>query len=213
MKRTFLFLFNLFLLYGCISIKSDYPEINLYRLTQETKTNNSPGSVKGTLQVRSFSSSEQLYTDNIIAIWDGERIQHYFYHRWVSAPADLVTDFLIGRMSDANIFGGGVVKPSSLIIPDYILEGNLLDMIAYNTKDKEPDSNYVSVSLEINLIKREPLTTTKNILLNKVYNRTIPRQNNEVKSIPPAFSNAMSQIADRIITDIYDAVNKQQSQK
>ncbi len=211
MKRIIIFLFILLLLYGCISIKSDYPEINLYRLKQEPIPDNKPGKLEGTLQVRDFSSAEQLYTNNIIAIWDGERIQHYFYHRWVSAPAELVKDFLIQRLSDENIFEGGVVKPRSLIIPDYILEGNLLDMIAHNTKDKEPDTNYVTVSLCINLIKREPLTTTKNILLNKVYNISVPRHDNEVKSIPPAFSTAMSQIADNIITDIYNTVNKSKS--
>ncbi|MBI5324952.1 MAG: hypothetical protein HZB41_06735, partial [Ignavibacteriae bacterium] len=100
-----------------------------------------------------------------------------------------------------------VVKPNSLVIPDYILEGHLLDMIAHNTRDREPDTNYVKLSIQINLIKKEPLKAERNVLLNKLYTISVPRNNNEVTTVAPAFSRGISELTDNMLIDITEAVN------
>ncbi len=206
MKKIYLCLFLLPMLYGCISLKSEYPEISYYRLSQEPIKINNSGNIDGTLQIRNFSSSDQLNIDNIMVILDEDKVQNYYYHRWVSAPADLVTDFIIERINNAKLFNGGVIKPNSLVIPDYILEGHLLDMIAHNTKDLESDTNFIIISYQISLIKKEPLKTERNVLLNKLYTISVPRKNNEVASIAPAFSRGMSELSDMMLNDIIEAV-------
>src|SRR3989339_987971 len=206
MKKIYLCLFLLPLLYGCISLKSEYPEISYYRLSQEPININNGGGITGTLQIRNFSSSDQLNTEHIMAIWDETKIQNYYYHRWVSAPAELVTDFIIERMNNAKLFNGGVIKPNSLVIPDYILEGHLLDMIAHNTRDRELDTNFIIISYQISLIKKEPLKTERNVLLNKLYTISVPRKNNEVSTVAPAFSRGMSKLSDKMLNDIIEAV-------
>lgn len=208
MKKIYLCLFLMPVLYGCISLKSEYPEISYYRLSQEPIKINNSGNIAGTLQIRNFSSSDQLNTENIMAFWDEVKVQNYYYHRWVSAPADLVTDFIIERMNNAKLFNGGVIKPNSLVIPDYILEGHLLDMIAHNTRDREPDTNFINISYQISLIKKEPLKTERNVLLNKLYTISVPRKNNEVSSVAPAFSHGMSELTDKMLNDIIEAVKK-----
>lgn len=205
MKKICLCLFLLPLLNGCISFKSEYPETSYYRLSQEPIKINNSGGIAGTLQIRNFSSSDQLNTEHIMAILDEERVQNYYYHRWVSAPAELVTDFIIERINNAKLFNG-VVKSNSLIIPDYILEGHIIDMIAHNTKERKPDTNYVIISYQISLIRKEPLKTERNVLLNKLYTISIPRKNNEVTSVAPAFSHGMSELSDKMINDIIEVV-------
>ncbi|TAL67361.1 MAG: hypothetical protein EPN82_15440 [Bacteroidetes bacterium] len=198
--------FLLPIFYGCISLKSEYPDISFYRLTQGPSKFRVGISNEGTLQIRNFSSSDQLGTEHIMAIWDEQKIQNYYYHRWISAPAELVTDFIIERINNSKLFKGGVIKPNSLLIPDYILEGHLLDMIAHNTHDNELDTNYVVISYQISLIKKEPLRAEKNVLLNKLYSISIPRENNQVATIAPAFSRGMSDLSDIMLNDINEAI-------
>ncbi|MBI5326228.1 MAG: hypothetical protein HZB41_13320, partial [Ignavibacteriae bacterium] len=95
MKNFFKYIIFIPVLYGCISLKSEYPEISYYRLHQETVKSTDIINIPGTLQIRNFSCSDQLNTEHIMAIWDEAKVQNYYYHRWVSAPADLVTDFII----------------------------------------------------------------------------------------------------------------------
>ena len=210
--RCLLILFILMpYIYGCISLKSEYPDISYYRLAQEPSKFNSGTINDGTLQIRNFTASDQLNTEHLFAIWDGVKIQNYYYHRWVSAPAELVTDFIIERINNAKLFKGGVIKPNSLVIPEYILEGHLLNMIAHNSKEREPDTNYVTISFQISLIKKEPLRAEKNVLLNKLYTISIPRKNNEVVTIAPAFSRGFSELSDNMLDDISEAIKKSNS--
>jgi len=194
---------------SCISLREEYPEIHYYRLiqTEAAFQNNEIGSIEGTLQIRNFSASDAIDNDHFLGIWDNNEVQVYYYHRWIANAADLFTDFLITRYNDLKVFTGGVVKPGSILIPDYILEGQIIDMTAYNTKDSK-QSNYAYISVRFSLVKKVPLSTDKTILINKVLSVKSPRKNNSVETIAPAFSIAVSQISDQMILEIQDAIRK-----
>jgi ABC-type uncharacterized transport system auxiliary subunit len=194
---------------GCISLRTEYPEVNYYRLTQiEDKSQNiGMNSVKGTLQIRNFAASDAVDTDNFLGVWDDNKVQVYYYHRWIVNAADLLTDFIITRYNNLRVFEGGVVKSSSIIMPDYILEGQLIDMVAHNS-NKSNSPNYVYISLRVSLIKKQPMSTEKALLVNKVFTVKSPRKNNSVETIAPAFSEAVSQIADQMLLEILDAIQK-----
>lgn len=194
---------------GCVSLRTEYPEINYYRLEQigDKSQNIGVNSVVGTLQIRNFSVSDAVDTDNFLGVWEDNRVQVYYYHRWIANAADLVTDFIVTRYNDLRVFQGGVVKPSSIIMPDYILEGQLIDMVAHNSNSSK-SPNYVYISVRISLIKKIALSTDKTLLINKVFTVKSPRKNSSVETIAPAFSEAVSQIADQMLLEILDAIQK-----
>ncbi len=207
-------LFLCLLLFGsCISLREEYPEIHYYRLTQieDEMQNIGSGSIEGTLQIRNFSVSDAVDTDHFLGVWDDSRVQVYYYHRWIALASDLVTDFIITRYNDLRVFTGGVVKPSSILVPDYILEGQLIDMVAHNTKDSKK-TNFVYISLRVSLVKKIPMSIDKSILINKVFTLRHPRKDNSVESIAPAFSQAVSQICDQILLEIQQAISQDRQQ-
>jgi ABC-type uncharacterized transport system auxiliary subunit len=194
---------------SCISLREEYPEIHYYRLTQteENLQNIGAGTIEGTLQIRNFSVSDAIDTDHFLGISDDNTVQVYYYHRWIASASDLVTDFIVTRYNDLRVFTGGVVKPASILVPDYILEGQLIDMVAHNTNDNK-SPNYVYIALRISLIKKVSLSTDKKILINKVFTVKSPRKNNSVETIAPAFSMAVSQISDQMLFEIQNAISK-----
>lgn len=200
---SLLFPFN-----GCINIKSDYPQIQYYRLNQEPTKLKNIGKIEGSLQVRAITIGEEFKYDNLLALWDSSYIQMYYYHRWIANPDALVTDFIINRLNNLNVFKNGVLNSSMIAVPDYILEGQILDWTV-NSSNKEIGGQYansVSFSIRINIVKRDSLGSIRNNIINKVYSIRIPRPNTSVQSIAPAFSAAVSLATDMIIMDIQTAI-------
>jgi ABC-type uncharacterized transport system auxiliary subunit len=190
---------------GCISIKSDYPDIKFYRLNQEKTILKTNDTISGTLQVRDFTTRDDLETVHLLTLWGDNQVQKYFYHRWSTDCGPLVTDFILQRFNQMETFRGGVVKSTSILIPEYFLEGQILDFIAYSG-EKELGSSYISISIQVSLSGREAHAAENQLLFNKVYSLKIPRNSNKVESIPPAMSIGISKISDLILNDIISAI-------
>lgn len=193
---------------SCINIKSDYPQIQYYRLNQEPTKLKNIGKIEGSLQVRAITISEEFKYDNLLALWDSSYIQMYYYHRWIANPDALVTDFIINRLNNLNVFKNGVLNSSSIAVPDYILEGQIIDWTVYSSNKgiSGQYTNSVSFAIRINIVKRDSLGSIRNNIINKVYSIRIPRPNTNVQSIAPAFSSAVSSVTDMIIMDIQTAI-------
>lgn len=194
-------------LQGCFSIKSEYPEIEYYRLEQKASSLTNSAPMDGTLQIRDFTVSNDLETDHLLALENSTKIKKYYYHRWITDCQALVTDFFINRYNTLQSFKGSVVKSSTVLVPNYIMEAQILDMIAHN-REEGSGSNFVFVSLQVTLLERIPLNPERKIVLSKEYTSKIPRPDNSVKSIPGAFSQAISEVADNVLNDIQQAISK-----
>ena len=93
MLRIMKFFILLLICCSCINLKSTYPEIQYYRLSQEPLTLKNLGKINATLMIRDFVSSGELDTEHLIALWDNTRLQKYYYHRWLTDVSALMTDF------------------------------------------------------------------------------------------------------------------------
>jgi ABC-type uncharacterized transport system auxiliary subunit len=119
----------------------------------------------------------------------------------------MITDFFVARYNKLNAFSQGVVKSSSVLLPQYIMEGQVLDMIARNSGSVAEGSNYVTLSIRINVIKLETKNASKQVILSKVYDTKIPRRDETVTTIPIAYSQAFSELADQALADIHIAIS------
>ncbi len=191
---------------GCFSIKSSYPEIEYYKFTQEKSSLNNFGKMEGLLEVRDFKASADIQAPNLVAIWDNQKVQLYYYHRWLTDVWLMVSDFLINRYNNYQAFSKGVIKSSIYSRPDYVLEGQILELYAFNSSDEDENPNYAFISLQINLIKMDKALEEGKIILSKVYKSQIPRKDDKVKSMAAAYSLALSDIADRLLIDIQMAI-------
>jgi ABC-type uncharacterized transport system auxiliary subunit len=208
--KTTCILFLIFLVSGCISIKSEYPAIEYYRLSQEPPSVKNLGKIPDIILLRDISVSEENDQTSLVAIWDSTNIQKYFYHRWISDPSGLLTDFFITRFDNSAGFSSGIVKTGTSVVPDYVLEGRLLELNAYSSK-KSNGKNYVSVSMQFDLQSKIPLSLEKNVIFNQTYNMKIPRTDNSAASVAPAVSKAVSQIADKLMLDVQMSIAKRES--
>lgn len=179
-------------------IKSEYAPINYYRL-QATAPAKSSASLPGTLMVRTFYTNAQYDSDDMFSTTGGAISNPYNYHKWVSATPELVTDFIINRLSGSQLFSRGVVASGSASAAEYILEGKVLDMLA---ETDERGSGVAHLQLQVSLIK----TSSNMLVMQKNYDKKVARNNTSVVSIAESLSEAMTQVTDEMASDIAIAV-------
>lgn len=115
-------------------------------------------------------------------------------------------DFLIQRFSSAHAFVG-VVKLSSSTLLDFIFKGQVLDFSANSTREKSND-NYVSISIWIWIVKLSSIFDENKVVFDNKYTIRQPRLNSQTESIPPAFSEALSILVDKMLFDLQTAFGR-----
>lgn len=196
-----------FLAQSCFSLKSNFQPTSYYKLVQKPTAVHVADTLPGTLYIRTFTTNEEYNNDHIVYYKEDSykdsvrQVDYYIYHRWLSEMPDMVTDFIANRYIEKNIFRQGIVQTGSSLMPDYILEGKVLEMIADNGSDAS-----VLVKLHISLVRFEPLSVERSVLLQRVYEARVPRAHTAPSSIATAYSTAFSDIADRMLADIASAV-------
>ncbi len=191
------------LIQSCISLKSDYQPTSYYRLEQKGTSIQTVDTLPGTLYIRTFTTNEEYNNDHIVYFnKDSRQVDYYVYHRWLAEMPDMVTDFVANRYIEKNVFRKGIAQSGSAL-PDYILEGKVLEMIADNGSS---NAGSVLLKIQITLINVEPMEIERPVILQRVYESSVKRANDNAASIPAAYSEALADITDRMLVDIANAV-------
>lgn len=208
MKKLLFLLFIFPVLPGCISLKDEYPAITYYKFKQGPKPAFKIDMINGTLQVRDFTVNSSYDTDHLLAKYGSPpKIKKYYYNRWIAGPGDMVTNFFVDRFSILATFSGGIIKSASVLLPDYILEGQVINLIGINGENDEPGENSVGIGIKITLVKIVRANVKRTVLISKVYELEIDRADNSAESMATAFSNGLTQIADMLLLDMQKAIN------
>lgn len=193
------------ILQSCINFRTDYPKIKYYSLQQLPFTFRSIASLDALIAFKDFRIPSELETNSIVAKWKDGRVQKYYYFRWSSDYLEMISDFIFARFNLSGGFSKPIVYASSMVLPDYFFDCQVIDFSAYSDND-DAKGNFVQVSLHISLTQRLPMSTGNNIVLSKLYTQKVERENEFAESIPPAFSKALSLVVDKIILDVQSAI-------
>jgi ABC-type uncharacterized transport system auxiliary subunit len=208
-KEPFVFIMMLLIVNGCISLKSEYPAINYYQLTQrDLTTKEIEDKLDGVLLIRDFQSNRQYSGDQLFVVSNDNELEYYYYHRWAGNITEMITDFTFTRLLQYNFFNGGVIRSSTILSPDYYLEGNIIEMAVYNRKS-EGDSSLVSMTINFILSRRISQYSAQLVALNKLYSSRVSLPSNNVRDFAGAYSMALSRLCDSLFKDIYSILKMQ----
>ncbi len=199
------------ILQGCINFKSEYPKIKYYTLQQMPFSFRNIASLDVLIAFRDFSVPAELETNSILTKWGDGNVQKYYYFRWSSDYLEMISDFIFTRFNLSNGFSKPIVNSSSMLLPDYFFDCQIIDFSAYSDNE-ETKGNYVQVSLHISLTRRLSISSKTNIVLSRLYTQKVERENEFAESIPPAFSKALSLVVDKIIMDVQSVVSQEKNE-
>ncbi len=213
MKKVIYLLIILSLTSSCINLRSPYPNITYYKLHSEPFAVKQIDTVTAIVQMRNLTINDEFNTDHIIATkLPSKEVQIYYYHRWITKFDDLITNYMLSRISNYGVFKGGFIPSNAISAPNYILEGRITNIQINNSEKKnEPDANWAELTINMSFYKRSETEAGINLLFNKNYTQRINRQTNSVESISTAVSKAAAFISDMVLVDMHSAIKNEQN--
>ncbi len=201
-KVVFSALCTALLISACsFSIKSEYPEIHYYDMTDGAPQQIAKSeAISQSIYIKPFSSLSQFDTDQMIEKRDENKIHRFFYHRWIEDFSDLFRNITIAQLKRSEISAAGVISNAAEIsTPELVLEAQVIDAMAYAIDDSD---NY-SVTLEVEFtLKKYETSDNQPILLKKIYKESIKRDGDEANTINIAFAKAANIILKNLQNDI-----------
>lgn len=205
MKKQIITIILFLSLSSCFSIRTPFIPINYYYLNQETFSFRNIAEIETYIVFREFNVPEELY-DNKLMIWyDDGTVQKFNYHRFHSDYPELINNFIYNRFNLSKAFKYGLTTFNSSIVPNFILEGNVLEFKTFAHK-KDKKKNWVQVTIQSTLVKYKPLAPVKEVVFSHTYSQKMEVPERENSSFVQGFSKALSLVVDKMILDIQSAI-------
>ena len=202
--KIFLFCLSaFFLIAGCIDLKQPKNKIQYYTLEYPSPSITGLKPLPVTLKVERFSVAPAYNTNRIIYGNQSFTRDEYFYYKWRSNPADLVTYFLSRDIRASGLFRA--VLPQGSGFPfSYLLEGSVDEFFELDAIE----SWNAVLSITITLMAVNDPDVSKSVLFQKSYSIKKACKHKNPQGLAQAMSLAMGEIAKEVIKDIYLVVNK-----
>ena len=202
MKILLFCLSVLLIIGGCIDLKQPKNKIQYYTLEYSSPSITGLKPLPVTLKVERFSVTPAYNTNRIIYGNQSFKRDEYFYYKWRSNPADLVTYFLSRDIRESGLFRA--VLPQGSGFPfSYLLEGSVDEFFELDVIE----SWNAVLSLTITLMAANEPDVSKSVLFQKSYSVKKACKHKNPQGLAQAMSLAMGEISKEVIKDIYLIVN------
>jgi len=192
-----------FFLYSCINLREDYPKINYYELKSINHIDFAYD-IDGIIQIRNVIVPPSIDNEFVFIHQNDGATKKLYYNRWNENFDLQLHRILLEKFNTANVFNGGVISQSSIIIPNYILEVELLQLQIFDT----PDENYIDFKAKISLLNYNNKSLQMELTFTKIYEIHKTRENSKISNIFPAINELTNDFIDQIIQDVVLEVNK-----
>jgi len=201
--KIFLFCLSVLLIIGgCIDLKQPKNKIQYYTLGYSSPSITGLKPLPVTLKIERFSVAPAYNTNRIIYGNQSFERNEYFYYKWRSNPADLVTYFLSRDIRASGLFRA--VLPQGSGFPfSYLLEGSVDEFFELD----EAESWNAVLSITITLMAANEPDVSKSVLFQKSYSVKKACKHKNPQGLAQAMSLSMGEISKEVIKDIYLVVN------
>ena len=186
------------ILSACLDLKQPSNKIDYYSLEYEPPRQSAPQSVAGAIKVEQFSVAPIYNTHKIIYRERSYQRAAYTYHKWRANPGETVTFFLARDMQQSQLFTAVLTRRSKFPYA-YILEGSVDEFL----ESDSANGCQAVLALSIVLMAEKEPDTNKKIRFQKTYQTSKPCEKANPGTLAKAMSQAMSEISEKIINDVY----------
>lgn len=188
----------LLVLGGCTGTGEPRNRIQYYTLEYPSPTFKGLKPLSQTLKVVRFTVAPVYNTTRIIYQDRSFRRDEYFYYRWRSNPADLVTYFLCRDLRQSGLFKAVLFEESEIPF-SHLLEGSVDEFLEQDGAHNWNAVLGITVTL---MVAREP-DVSKMVLFQKSYRVSRVCVKKNPGALARAMSLAMEEISRKITLEIY----------
>jgi ABC-type uncharacterized transport system auxiliary subunit len=182
---------------GCVRIPRERLEIRRYSLDAPTipepPDTEFPGAAARasvlpvSVLLSPFTADARQRGERMLFRSDENRLEYYFYHRWIASPEKMIEDILASELEQWGTCGGGLYRADAGLVPTHEILGRLTALYADNRKNE-----YAAIlEVALTVTRVDPKTLEKTIAFQKTYAVTEPRKNDRVDTFVQAANRAV----------------------
>lgn len=141
------------------------------------------------LLIRDFTAAPPLFERGLALLQPDGSLANDFYNDWIAPPGEAVADALRQWLADSGLFAA-VIMPGSRLSANFILEGELLTLIAV------PDRHYARAAISL-LVLRQRRERVEPVL-QRSFAAEAPLQGTSAPAIAGAMRSALAQVLGEI---------------
>ncbi|MCF8077820.1 MAG: ABC-type transport auxiliary lipoprotein family protein [Desulfobacterales bacterium] len=153
------------------------------------------------VRVDAFDAHPFIGTDRMAYRENAFKMETYRYHRWQAPPALLVAWHLERDLKSAG-FCSAVIGSDSLLQTTHVIEGTVEEFY-----ENDADAGWEAVlSISLTLASNRTEDAGRRILMQRRYGASRPCRNRTPKAVAEAMSEAMADVSQRALEDIYETL-------
>jgi ABC-type uncharacterized transport system auxiliary subunit len=137
----------------CFVISCSMPKTHYYIIEVPHVSSGTQHGIARRVSVQRFFADHLLRDDRILYRVSANEVNFYEYHRWVSSPAEIVTNYFVHRLKDSGMYSV-VSNYKDGSQPDLILQGRIHH---FEEVDRGKEIT-ASVALELELLEAKTRT-------------------------------------------------------
>jgi uncharacterized lipoprotein YmbA len=177
--------------------------INRYVLDYPPPAVGRAGPLDADIKVELFSVDEAINRVDMVYKENPYKTGVYQYNRWRANPGSLVTDFLTRDLREARLFKGVLAYDRSGKAR-FHLEGGVADF----QENDLPGPWQAALSLNVTLVDTDKENVAQRVLFQRTYSTQETMPARTPQGLAEAMSAAMEKLSQRIIADVYRAVQQ-----
>jgi ABC-type uncharacterized transport system auxiliary subunit len=190
---------------ACATMRQPSEKIDFYTLEYAPPKVEDLKPIPATIRVERFTVAPMYNSTQIIYRDMSFKRDAYTYREWRANPGDLVTYFLARDLRESGVFEA--VSPyGSRIQAQYVLEGSVDEFFESDTDKAWKAVLALSTTL---MVDNEP-DISKRIIFQKTFRSTRPCRQKNPLGVAEAMSEAMAEVSEQIIRNVYDALEKRE---
>ena len=190
---TFLMLLAVFLVTGCFGGTTATATYKYYALEYPPPQMEGKATPDAVIRAERFTAAPDFVGREMVYRSQPFVRDTYRYHRWASAPADMVQGLLLRDLRQAGIFRA-VLPPDDMGEARYILYGHVEEFLQWEEKN-------ASLIVNITLVDTKG-SGSGNVLMQKTYRLTEPLASRGPQEAAKGMSTAMARLSSAFLKDL-----------
>ncbi len=197
---------TMLLLFSGCGVSRHHPEpVRYYTLyyspPEPLNSRESAGEYPVFIHVKKLYALPPFNTTHIVYADSPFQRSRYFYHQWVTTPADMLTSLIVRDIEASGVADMTVTMPSGKTVTHRV-EGTVIDFY----ENDAPHQWEAVIALRLTLTRMDPASRTGEILLQKTYRETKPLEKNNPHELARSMSMAMGAVSRQFIQDIVEVL-------
>lgn len=206
MRKFYLIALALFIS-GCVSARPPVA-VEKYTFAYPTPTATVRDIAQVSIKVQRFTAAQAFNTTSMVYSPAPNRMDVYNYHRWMTNPSDMVTDYFLRDLHASGAFGA-IFSWRDAVEARFEINGDVTEFL----ETDGADGPVATLGMTLTMFDTSENELPRRLVFQKRYRAESPMKEKNPQNLADAISRAMERLSVEMIKDIVSSTTEKKHQK